>query len=52
MAKAYPGVDKETISKPKDVVSAFVKLGRADCFYHNNLLTFDTEKQQFDLGRL
>ena len=52
MAKAYPGVDKSTISKPKDVVSAFVKLGCADCFYDNNLLTYDTDKQQFDLGRL
>lgn len=52
MAKAYPGVDKDSISKPKDVVSAFVKLGRADCFYHDNLLTFDTEKQLFDLSRL
>lgn len=52
MAKAYPGVDKDTVSKPIDVVSAFVKLGRADCFYHNNLLTYDVEKKEFDLSKL
>lgn len=52
MAKAYPGIDKDTITKPKEVVSAFVKLGQADCFYHSNLLKFDTDKQEFDLGRL
>ncbi|MBL1422244.1 MAG: SDR family NAD(P)-dependent oxidoreductase [Alphaproteobacteria bacterium] len=52
MAKAYPGVDKDDITKPKDVVLAFAKLGRTDCFCHDNLLTFDTEKQEFDLGRL
>lgn len=52
MAKAYPGVDKDSITKPKDVVSAFVKLGQADCYYHNNLLTFNTEKQEFDLSHL
>ncbi|MCJ8322695.1 MAG: SDR family NAD(P)-dependent oxidoreductase [Rhizobiales bacterium] len=51
-AKAYPGVDKTTIPKAKDVVSAFVKLGRADCFYHNNLLTFDPDTKQFDLSQL
>lgn len=52
MAKAFPGVDKDTVNKPIDVVSAFVKLGSADCHYHNNLLIFDTDKNEFDLSRL
>lgn len=52
LAKAYPGLDKAPITKPVDVVSAFVKLGRTDCFYHNNLLTYNADKKQFDLSLL
>ncbi len=52
MAKAFPGVDKEHMTKPKDVVSAFVKLGQTNCHYHNNILTYDVNKKQFDLDKL
>ncbi len=52
MAKAYPGLDKEPVTKASDVTSAFIKLGQADCFYHGNLLTYISDKKQYDLGKI